>query len=237
VGYVYVFRHGHDDQFKIGRTANVDKRLRQLQTGSPKPLTVFDVIETADTKEGEEFLHRRLAHKRLIGENFALTPDEVREAAGHARSFLEELPQRREEQNRLQQLSSVESSEEMLPATEALLDLRRRLLQIRAEKARRMAEVADLQLEEGRLETAIKLAIGTTNGIDRVATWRTVDGRRRFDPEWLKADDPQLYEAYLSHVPKFESAKFKAEDPESYAAHQAIPRIRSFYLMGDTDPM
>jgi hypothetical protein len=110
----------------------------------------------------------------------------------------------------------------MLPATEALLDLRRRLLQIRAEKARRMAEVADLQLEEERLETAIKLAIGTTNGIDRVATWRTVDGRRRFDPEWLKADDPQLCEAYLSYVPKFESAKFKAEDP------RAMPATRQF---------
>src|ERR1700722_11109275 len=117
MGYVYVFRHGSDDQFKIGRTTKVEKRLKQLQTGSPKSLTVFDVIETTDAKDGEAFLHRRLAHKRLIGENFGLTPDEMREAIGQARRFLEELPQQREVQERVEQLSSVESSDEMLPPT------------------------------------------------------------------------------------------------------------------------
>jgi hypothetical protein len=237
VGYVYVFRHGDDDHFKIGRTATVEKRLKQLQTGSPKPLTVFDVIETTDAKEGEKFLHRRLAHKCLIGENFELTPDEVREAVNQARSFLEELPRLKEEKSQLQQLSLVESSEEMRPATDELLDQGRRLLQIRADKARRMAEVADLELEEERLETAIKLAIGAAKGIDCVATWQTGDGRRRFNPEWLKANDPELYEAYLSYVPKFESARFKADDPDKYAAHQEVHRIRYFYLVEGVDGM
>jgi hypothetical protein len=233
VGYVYVFRHGDDDQFKIGRTANVEKRLKQLQTGSPKPLTVFDVIETADARDGEAFLHRRLAHKCLIGENFALTPDEIREAMGQARSLLDELPQRRETQERLEPLSSIESSDEMLPPTAELVEQRRRLLHIRIEKARRMADIADLMLEEERLEAAIKLAIGVAKGIDGVATWQTRDGRRRFDPEWLKADDPELYAAYLSYVPKFESARLKADDPEKYAARQVVHRVRSFRLMTD----
>jgi hypothetical protein len=233
VGYVYVFRHGGDDQFKIGRTANVDKRLKQLQTGSPKSLTVFDVIETADAKDGEAFLHRRLAHKCLIGENFALTPDEMREAMSQARRFLEELPQRREVQERVDQLSSAESSDDMLSPTAELVEQRRLLLQIRAEKARRMADVADLAFEEERLEAAIKLAIGAAKGIDGVATWQTRDGRRRFDPEWLKADDPELYAVYTSYVPKFESARFKADDPEKYAAHQVVNRVRSFNLMSD----
>jgi hypothetical protein len=233
VGYVYFFRHGDDDQFKIGQTANVERRLKQLQTGSPKPLTVFDVIETADAKDVEAFLHRRLAHKCLIGENFALTPAEIRAAMGQARRFLDELPQRREVQERLEPFSSIESSDEMLPPTAELMEHRRRLLQIRAEKARRMADIADLTLEEERLEAAIKLAIGAAKGIDGVATWETRDGRRRFDPEWLKADDPELYAAYVSYVPKFESARFKAEDPEKYAAHQVVPRVRSFHLTTD----
>jgi hypothetical protein len=235
VGYVYVFRHGDDDQFKIGRTANVAKRLKQLQTGNPKSLTVFDVIETADAKDGEAFLHRRLAHKCLIGENFALTSDEMREAMGQARRFLEELPERREVQERLDELSSVESSDEMLSPTAKLVQQRSRLLQIRAEKVRRMAEIADLALEEEGLEAAIKLAIGAAKGIDGVATWQTRDGRRRFDPEWLKTDDPELYEVYTSYVPKFESARFKADDPEKYAAHQVVNRVRSFHLMVDIE--
>jgi Meiotically up-regulated gene 113 len=231
VGYVYVFRYGHDDQFKIGRAANVAKRLKQLQTGSPKPLTVFEVIETEDAREGEKFLHQQLAHKRLIGENFSLTPDEAQEAMRRARIFLEELPQRREEESRLQQFSSIESSDDMLAPTDQLLDQRRRLLQVRAEIAQHAAGIAVLELEEARLVAAIKLAIGTAKGIDGVATWQTVDGRRLFNPEWLKADDPEVYEAYLSYVPKFESARFKAEDPEKYAAHQEVSRIRRFDLI------
>jgi len=146
----------------------------------------------------------------------------MREAMGQARRFLEELPERRGVQERLDELSSVESSDEMLSPTAKLVQQRSRLLQIRAEKARRMAEIADLALEEEGLEAAIKLAIGAAKGIDGVATWQTRDGRRRFDPEWLKTDDPELYEAYTSYVPKFESARFKADDPEKYAAHQAV---------------
>ena len=119
----------------------------------------------------------------FIGENFALTPDEIREAMGQARSLLDELPQRRETQERLEPLSSIESSDEMLPPTAELVEQRRRLLHIRIEKARRMADIADLMLEEERLEAAIKLAIGVAKGIDGVATWQTRDGRRRFDPE------------------------------------------------------
>jgi len=80
-----------------------------------------------------------------------------------------------------------------------------------------------------------QLAIGAAKGIDGVATWLTRDGRRRFDPEWLKTDDPELYEAYTSYVPKFESARFKADDPEKYAAHQAVNRVRSFHLMVDLE--
>lgn len=170
VGYMYVFRHGDNDQFKIGLTANVEKRLKQLQTGSPKSLMVFDVIESVNAKDGEAFLHRHLAHKRLIGENFALTPEEMREAMRNARKFLEELPQRREVQERLDELGSVESSDEMLPPTADLVEQRRQLLQIRAEKAQRIAEIADLALEEEHLEAAIKLAIGAAKGIDGVAT-------------------------------------------------------------------
>jgi hypothetical protein len=233
VAYIYAFRHGDGQEFKIGRTANVEKRVKQLQTGNARSLTVFDVIETDYAKHGEAFLHERLAHKCLIGENFALTPGEVKDAMGQARSFLEQLPRRLELQNRVEELGTVESGNEMLPATPELVEQRRRLLQIRAEKAQRMADLEDLAREEERLEDSIKLAIGSARGIDGIATWRSRDGRRRFDSELLKAADPQLYEAYVLQVPKFETTRFKADDPEKYASYQVIRRERAFELVMD----
>ncbi len=80
----------------------------------------------------------------------------------------------------------------MLPTTPEVVEQRRRLLRIRGEKAQRMADLADLALEEERLEASIKLAIGSARGIDGIATWQTRDARRRFDPERLKDADPEL---------------------------------------------
>jgi hypothetical protein len=93
VGYVYAFRHGRDDEFKFGRTTNLERRRKGLQTGCPRPLTVFDFIETDEALAGERFILRRLASKQLIGEIFAVTPDEASAAMQACREFLEnELP-------------------------------------------------------------------------------------------------------------------------------------------------
>src|SRR5215472_15482524 len=88
MGYVYAFRHGHEDQFKFGRTTNLERRRKSLQTGCPKPLTLFGFIETEDAKEGEEFILHRLAHKRLTGEFCAVTAEEAGEAITACRAYL-----------------------------------------------------------------------------------------------------------------------------------------------------
>ncbi|WP_443052756.1 GIY-YIG nuclease family protein [Streptomyces sp. NBC_00299] len=54
---------------KIGKTGNVEKRLRQLQTASPFPLRVWWSRETADP-DLEAKLHRHFADKRMSGEWF-----------------------------------------------------------------------------------------------------------------------------------------------------------------------
>ena len=52
-------------------------------------------------------------------------------------------------------------------------------------------------MEEAGHETTIKLMIGPAAGINGVATWKSVrDRNRRFDPEWLKSDEPDLFDAY-----------------------------------------
>lgn len=229
MGYVYAFRHGHEDEFKFGQTTNLEQRRKTLQTGCPKPLALFDYLETDDYKDGEKFILRRLAHKRLTGEFFAVTADEAREAMEACRAYLEnELPRWREEDHEVDELSTIESGPEMLPTSEDVLEKYRQLLRLRAEKNLRKIEIDRLEVEELRLETAIKLAIGPAKGIEGVATWETGDSRRTFNSETLKAVNPELYEMYLT---KFDQTRFRTERPDEYASYQHITRIRHFRLV------
>jgi hypothetical protein len=232
MGYVYAFRHGHQDEFKFGRTTNLEQRRKTLQTGSPKPLTLFECIETDDYKDAEAFILRRLAHKRLTGEFFAVTADEASEAMEACRAYLEnDLPQWREEDQEVAELSTIESSPEMLPSSEDVSEKYRQLVRLRAEKKLRKIEIDRLEVEEIRLETAIKLAIGNAKGIEGVATWETGDSRRAFDGGALKAVNPELYKMYLT---KFDQARFRMEHPGEYTSYQRTRRVRHFRLVDDS---
>ncbi|MEU3434207.1 GIY-YIG nuclease family protein [Streptomyces sp. NPDC006863] len=73
---------------KIGRTANVLRRLSQLQTASPIPLRVWWQRETPDP-ELERKLHQLFASQRISGEWFRFQgPGWVAEIA-HAAELLE----------------------------------------------------------------------------------------------------------------------------------------------------
>ena len=61
--------------FKIGYATNVDKRLCQLQTGSPVPLKVVNVLP--GSRETEKFLHWVFRGKRSHGEWFNLSGREM----------------------------------------------------------------------------------------------------------------------------------------------------------------
>jgi hypothetical protein len=232
MGYVYAFRHGREDEFKFGQTANLERRRRTLQTGCPKQLTVFDFIETEDAKDGERFILRRLASKRLIGEFCGVTVDQAAEAMNACRIFLEhELPRYREEDGKIADLSAVESGLEMLPSSEDVLEKYRQLLHLRAEKRLRQIEIDRMAADEKRLETVIKLAIGTAKGIEGVATWETGESRRAFNAEALKEAHRDLYDSYLT---KFDQTRFRMERPNEYAAYQETKRVRKFHLIEDS---
>jgi hypothetical protein len=208
------------------------QRRKSLQTGCPRTLTLFDSIETDDAKEGEAFILRRLAHRQLIGEIFAVTQGEASAAMEACRTYLEnQLPLWRAEDHKVAGLSAIESGPEMLPSSEDASEKYRQLLRLRAEKKLRKIEIARLEVEEVRLETAIKLAIGDAKGIEGVATWETGDSRRAFNAEALKAADPELYEMYLT---KFDQARFRMERPDEYASCQQTTRVRHFRLIEDS---
>ncbi len=75
-GIVYVIESG--EFLKIGKTSkSAFGRLRDLQTGSPHPLSLLCYIETDKHTELERELHRCFQKERVRGEWFKLKPEHV----------------------------------------------------------------------------------------------------------------------------------------------------------------
>ena len=76
---VFIYFIFNDDSYaiKIGRAANVEKRLQSLQTSSPVTLQVLKAIPVGSLKKAQEIekgLHAKFAHLRISGEWFRATP-------------------------------------------------------------------------------------------------------------------------------------------------------------------
>jgi len=74
-GYVYLLKHGQ--HYKIGRSNDTARRRREISLLMPEELQHVHVIETDDPEGIEAYWHRRLASKRVRGEWFALTREDV----------------------------------------------------------------------------------------------------------------------------------------------------------------
>lgn len=75
-GFVYLMKSGR--HYKIGRTASVGSRERQLAIKLPVPPTTIHSIETDDPSGVEAYWHKRFAEKRGEGEWFDLSPDDIK---------------------------------------------------------------------------------------------------------------------------------------------------------------
>jgi hypothetical protein len=183
VAYVYVLRSGNDDVFKIGRTrGDVDARVRSLATGNPQPLTRFDVNETEHDSLCETYLHNQLRSRRRGGEFFAIDAAELEAVIAEAREFIADYVPKHEEAERL---ASEKSDERVLEPSEAERELHPQLLEVR--------EALDgLELERARLETALKLAIGTGDGLDGIASWKS-HCVQRFGTAAFQVAEPLLH--------------------------------------------
>ena len=78
VGYVYLLQHGSKREYKIGRTNNAIRREGEINIELPHGVAPVHVITTDDPAGIENYWHRRFAAKRLKGEWFALSGDDVR---------------------------------------------------------------------------------------------------------------------------------------------------------------
>lgn len=78
IGYVYLYKHGSRQEYKIGKTNNALRREGELRIELPERIEPIHFITTDDPAGVEAYWHRRFAMKRKLGEWFALTADDVR---------------------------------------------------------------------------------------------------------------------------------------------------------------
>ncbi|THI87138.1 MAG: GIY-YIG nuclease family protein [Nitrospira sp. CG24A] len=74
---VYFVIDRSSSQIKIGRSKDVPKRVRTLQTGNPNPLELMGWVLSGHDTSTERTLHKRYGAKRGSGEWFSITQDEV----------------------------------------------------------------------------------------------------------------------------------------------------------------
>ena len=75
--YIYLItdcRH-----YKLGIAKNVEKRKRQLQTGTPNKLVIEACYPVIDARKKEKYLHTKYASKKRQGEWFSLDGNDVYE--------------------------------------------------------------------------------------------------------------------------------------------------------------
>jgi T5orf172 domain-containing protein len=190
---VYFLRHGDEDLFKLGKARTLEGRLRNHHTSNPR-LTVFAVIETENMAEAsacEAYLKGSLQSRRYryaestAEEVFALTPADVEKAMQDAQQFLEQDVPRQKEVDRL---ATAPSDGRLLIPGNGDWDTYWRLLEVReAEYTARLGRV--------RLENTLKLKIGTSDGLEGIASWKT-QPRHDFDEQRFKLEHLQMWRAF-----------------------------------------
>lgn len=70
--FIYLIQNKETGHFKIGRTKNINKRIKQLQTGSSGELVLVDKFKSNYASKLESYLHNIYSGYNIGGEWFDL---------------------------------------------------------------------------------------------------------------------------------------------------------------------
>ena len=80
MGYIYLICDPSQNTYKIGVTRNlVQNRIKKLQTGNSSKLHTIYTISTDYPFRLETLLHNKFKNKRVYGEWFSLSDEDVKE--------------------------------------------------------------------------------------------------------------------------------------------------------------
>lgn len=99
VEFVYFIRQMGTNMYKIGRSYDVNTRIKQLQTGSPCELEIVEVFLCKDCATLEKTLHKYADEYKTTGEWFNLTDKQFDECRNKARMFIGIIHEKIEKSN------------------------------------------------------------------------------------------------------------------------------------------
>jgi hypothetical protein len=197
--------------FKIGivradESRTSADRLQEHQTGNPRSLFVHHVVKTEVVERVETLMHRLYAQQRGSGEWFLFEQELLQDAINTAESLSSEAAQNAEILRKAAELKTQLSTDEVLPATDELINLRDQRLV--AEMTIKAFTTVDDEIKE-----VLKEAIAQGESVGGAAAVKKTSIKEAFNQAKFKAENEDLFEKYLEMesrlVQKFDCKKVK----------------------------